>query len=465
MSNMITPLKTGELDSTSFSATLSSFTVNTHFEDLPNEVVQRLKELLLDWIGVTSAASTGADSSDPITKGVLSFMGGVGGTNTVLNRGQCYNAQTAALLNGAFSHTFDFDDTFARGCLHPGTSVVAATLAQAEEQKSTSADVLTALAIGYEVVCRISIQLGDQGYQRGFHITGTAGIFGCVAAISSLRHLSADVVENAFGLAGSKAAGSMQFLENGSWNKRLHPGFAAHDALLCVALADARVIGSSKCFDGRWGVFHAYSGRPSDTTQLLLDLGQEWEFMTTALKPFPACRMTHGAIDLVGQLAQSSGKESFQHIEVRIWQACVDIVGVNTPNKVHPRNIVDAQFSMYYQVAVAWLYGSWTGWAAYDKLNDPKIHELCDKITVVADPSISDLKTRLNITWEDGKQQQMELLQPMGEDNNPFDKARIDAKFLSLASPVYGQQKAAEILRAVDNLETKDIAAVMYLLK
>ena len=225
---------------------LAEFAGEVRPQDLPANVRIRLKQLLLDYIGVASAASTRADSTDPIGKGSTNFEGGAGlGSNTVYKHGQNYSPQTAALLNGALSHSFDFDDTFARGCLHPGTAIIPATLAEAESLNSSPDQILTALAVGYELVCRVAIQLSDGSYER----TATAGIFGCVAAISSLKGLPSRTVENAFGLAGSKAAGSMQFLENGSWNKRLHPGFAAYDAFLCVHLAEAGVHGAEKCFE------------------------------------------------------------------------------------------------------------------------------------------------------------------------------------------------------------------------
>ena len=445
---------------------IAEFTSDLRPHDLSANVRSRLKELLLDYIGVASAASTGADSMESIIKGITTFDGRAGtGSNTVFKNGQRYSTQIAALLNGALSHSFDFDDTFARGCLHPGTAIISATIAQAELQNSSPDQMLTALAVGYEVVCRIAIQLSDGSYQRGFHNTATAGIFGCVAAISSLRGLPSRTVEMAFGLAGSKAAGSMQFLENGSWNKRLHPGFAAHDAFLCVHLAEAGVRGAEKCFEGRFGVFHAYSSKSPNLKALTKNLGLEWEFMGTALKPFPACRMTHGAMDLASSMAASTDREGVESITVTIRPACVDIVGTPVPNKIHPQNVVDAQFSMYFQVAAAWLYGCNVGWAVYEKLDDPKISDLSERINVVADDNIDGLETKLTAKWANGSEKSARLFRPLGEESNPFTKDRIDQKFFSLTCPVYGQKIAAEIKDLVDDLENHSIAELMRLVK
>lgn len=445
---------------------IAEFTSGLRPHDLSTNVKSRLKELLLDYIGVASAACIGADSTEAIIKGVSTFTGEAeSGPNTVFKHGQRFSPQIAALLNGTLSHSFDFDDTFARGCLHPGAAIISAAVAQAEFQNSSPDRILTALAAGYEVVCRIAIQLSDGSYERGFHNTATAGIFGCVAAISSLRGLCSRTIEMAFGLAGSKAAGSMQFLENGSWNKRLHPGFAAHDAFLCVHLAEAGVHGAEKCFEGRFGVFHAYSSKPSNLKALTKNLGLEWDFIGTALKPFPACRMTHGAMDLASAMAASTDREGVESITVAIRPACVEIVGTRMPNKVHPQNIVDAQFSMYFQVAAAWLYGCDAGWAVYKKLDDPKINDLTERINVVGDEDIDGLETKLTAKWANGSEKSDRLFRPLGEESNPFTKDRIDQKFFSLTRPVYGQKIAAEIKELVDDLENHSIAELMRLVR
>lgn len=444
---------------------LAKFAHDTQFHDLPAEVPTKLKELLLDYIGVSAAASIGADSTEPIYQGILSFAGGSSGSNTVFKRGQQYSPPVAALLNGALSHSYDFDDTFARGCLHPGTAVIPATLAQAESLHSSTQDVLAALAVGYEVVCRVGTQLSDGGYERGFHNTSTAGIFGCVAAIASLQKLPAAVIETAFGMAGSKASGSMQFLENGSWNKRLHPGFAAYDAFLCVHLAEAGVLGAAKPLEGRFGAFHAFSSRTPDLEGLTQHLGVDWQFLGTALKPFAACRMTHGAIDLASDIAASAGRENVDSITVSIRQECVNIVGLPAPNKIHPENIVEAQFSIYYQVAVAWFYGASMGWAVYDKLHDERVRQLSERITVVADQEINGLETKLAVKYTDGTCKGDSLLRPLGEESNPFTKDRVDQKFFGLASPVYGDDTARLIKDLVDGFEGSSVGRLMDVVK
>ena len=441
---------------------LVRFLCDTTYETLSSEVIQKIKELLLDHIGVASSAACNAESSKPFLDAITAF-GGTGGHSTVYTKGNSFPVQSAALLNGAFAHTFDFDDTFAAGALHPGASVISAALAQSELSNVDAKTLLTALAVGYEVICRIARALGAGSYERGFHSTGTAGIYGAIAAVAKVKKLSHATTEMAFGLAGSRAAGSMQFLDNGSWNKRLHPGFAAHDALLCINLAEAGVIGSSKPLEGKAGFFHSYAVN-ADLSRLTEGLGKEWIFLSTALKPYPACRMTHTSIEIAERMAQEKPSVPVESITVAMHPICWNIVGTPQPNKIRPENIVDAQFSNYSQTAIAWLHGSKIGWGAYDKIYDADVQALAARVTVISDKEVVPLGARFHVIWQDGTEKKEELDAPLGEASNPFSLERIREKFLSLAKPVYGD-RASGILDTVQNLEKYRAMDLISLLK
>ena len=441
---------------------LANFVCDTTYETLSSDVIQKIKELLLDHIGVAASAACNAESSKPFLSAIAAF-GGTEGNSTVYTKGKSFPVHSAALLNGAFAHTFDFDDTFAAGALHPGASVIPAALAQSELSNVHASSLLTALAVGYEVICRIARSLGSGSYERGFHSTGTAGIYGAIAAIAKIKKLSAVTTKMAFGLAGSKAAGSMQFLDNGSWNKRLHPGFAAHDALLCITLAEAGVIGSSKPLEGKAGFFHSYAVN-SDMSSLTKGLGQEWIFLGTALKPYPACRMTHTSIEIAERMAQEKPSVAVESISVAMHPICWDIVGIPQPNKIRPENIVDAQFSNYVQTAIAWLYGSKVGWAAYEKIYDADVQALAARVRVISDKEVVPLGARFHVKWQDGTEKAEGLDAPLGEASNPFSLERIREKFLSLAKPVYGD-RANEILEVVQVLEKHRAVDLISLLQ
>ena len=202
---------------------LAAFVTTTTASQLTPDLKDKVKEVVIDYLGVTIGALDNADSTEPIFKAILAFQGGdAKGPNlcTVLGNGDPrFLPQNAGLLNAALSHSLDFDDTYIDGTLHAGCTAVSAALTQAELLGSAAGpeEFMLAVAIGYEITCRIGRELGFEAYHRGFHNTSTAGIFGAVAAIATLKRLPSKTVEMAFGLAGSKAAGSMQYLDNGSW--------------------------------------------------------------------------------------------------------------------------------------------------------------------------------------------------------------------------------------------------------
>ena len=424
---------------------LANFVANFKPVDMKPEMYEKTRELVLDILGVSILGSAVAESSAPFIKAVETLTRGFPGTNTVFGTSKTFPAPYAAMLNAAFAHTLDFDDTHIRGVGHPGAPVVAAALAEAEGKAAISFnEVLQAITLGYEINVRISSGLGPGGYERGFHNTGTSGIFGAITALCKLRGLGADVIENAFGLALTYSSGTMQWLENGSWNKRLNPGNAAFNAFNAVAFAEAGVLGAAKAIEGKFGFLTAYTNTPS--VKLITEqLAEKWFYLDTALKPFPACRLTHAHIELAASLAEFNKGQSIKEIRIGMDKKTVPIVGEALPNKIHPTNIVEAQFSVYYQTAASWLYGSSLGWSVYDRLNDPKIHELCEKVIVDSQDLPSMVYTTMEATWEDGTTDERLLEGPLWESDRMPSYEGVKQKFVSNVSEVLGQRKTDQL--------------------
>lgn len=327
---------------------------------------------------------------------------------------------------------------------------------------------MLAVCVGYEVTCRIGCELGFEAYDRGFHNTGTAGIFGSVAALAVLRQLPAETIEMAFGLAGSKSAGSMQYLDNGSWNKRLHPGFAVHDAFMCVSLAEAGVVGATKIIEGKMGFLQAYSPKQDKSLdRIVANLGKEWVWLKSSLKPYPACRMTHTFIEMAGNFHASrrTNVDDVASVKLKMSPSSYLLVGQPTPNKVHPMNNIDAQFSVYFQVANALLHGPDTGIQAYQKLGDQEIASLCDRITAHADPAMKSFSGIMAITWASGGVDTAQKDFPLGETQHPFTRDKVEAKFRRLAVPVFGELKASKMVQLVDSLEERSVEELLLLLQ
>jgi 2-methylcitrate dehydratase PrpD len=443
----------GENKPQNITKALCEFVTAFKFEMLEPRMVNKIKELVLDQIGVAAGAARDAESSEPFLGAVVALQGSsVAGGSTVFTKGRTFLLQFAGFLNAAYVHTFDFDDTNAEAILHPGASVVPAVLAQGELANCDGQAHITAFAVAYEVSCRIGRGLGVGSYERGFHNTGTVGIFGAIAGIAKVKGLSTKQVEDAFGLAGSFASGSMQFLDNGSWNKRLHPALAVHNAFVAVAMAEAGVLGSSRPLEGKHGLFHSYSTSAS-LDRVTEKLGSEWAFASTAIKPFPACRMTHTSIEMVPELSELRKHTAVKRIRVELSPGCWNIVGVPAANKIHPQCIVDAQFSIYYQIAVCWLYGTGLQWKAYEKLSDEGVNALTDRIEAVANDDLITLEARIRVEWEDGHTAERSMVYSLGENENPLSKEGVHVKFLGLVEHVYGDKGSREIIKVLEDLE------------
>jgi 2-methylcitrate dehydratase PrpD len=440
---------------------LANFAATVSFDAIPQATRSRMKECFLDFIGNSAFASREAESSPAFRAGVQALASGEG-TGTVMGEARRYPYQYAALLNGAYAHTLDFDDTSIFGSLHPGAAVIPAALAEAERTGASGRQFIEALAAGNEVACRVGAAIGVTAYDRGFHITPVAGIFGAVAAVARLRGLDGRAIENAFGLAGSRAAGSMQYLENGAWNKRLHPGWAAHDALVALAFSEAGTLGASSAIEGHYGVLAAYSNAAQP--DLLTDrLGQWWAAGEIAIKPYPSCRLTHSAIDAALALrGRVNSKRADAALDLGLSAKAVQVVGEALPNKRHPRNVVDGQFSVYFQLAVAWLDGK-CDWNSYRRLGAADVAALADRIEVRIDDGLPVGGAILSLRGDSGLAVRID--EPLGEPSRPLPWQAMVDKYAGLAEPVFGKERTRQIAARVQELEYEpSIAAIADLL-
>src|SRR5690242_590430 len=257
--------------------TLAGYVAELTFDDIPPEVLERAKVLTLDFLGSAIRARRDAESTPSLLKMLEALALDGKGESTVFGDDKTWTPAVAALLNGALGHSLDFDDTHADSSLHASAPVVPAAFAVGEMVGASGRDVLTAVVAGYEVCCRLGNALDPTShYARGFHPTATAGTYGAAAAAAKLFGLSQEQIVSAFGVSGSQAAGSLQFLVNGAWNKRYQVGAAAMNGVIAATLARNDFIGSSESIEGKHGLLVGYTDTPHPG-KAVADLGASYE--------------------------------------------------------------------------------------------------------------------------------------------------------------------------------------------
>jgi 2-methylcitrate dehydratase PrpD len=329
------------------------------------------------------------------------------------------------------------------------------------------AALVTALVAGYETLCRVSMALEPpQHYERGFHPTATAGTFGAAAAAGYVFGLSAEQMTSAFGVCGSQAAGSLQFLANGAWNKRLQVGAAAMNGLIAATMARHGFVGAAEALEGRYGFLRAYAPSPV-FARVTAALGSHWETLQVGVKPYPSCRFTHPAVDAILALhaRHDLAADDIEAVTIGLSDKGLDLVGRPQERKRRARNVVDGQFSMHFVGAVALREGRFV-WESYRFVGDPAIDALCDRIDVVVDPAVEAIypaKLGGRVTLKTRLGEISELVEvPKGEPENFLSEAEMRAKFLGLVAPYFAADAGAALADRLLGVEReRDIGGLL----
>jgi 2-methylcitrate dehydratase PrpD len=357
----------------------------------------------------------------------------------VIGTGQRTSAPWAALANGTTAHAVELDDVTTESSLHPGVAVIPAAVALAQQLQSPPSRLMEAIVAGYEVTMRVGNALNPaSAYARGFHPTGVAGVFGAASAAAHLLELDVDQRARALGIAGTMASGSLEYLADGSWTKRLNAGWAGHAGITAAYLARGGFVGPVSVFEGRLGVLHAYSdaGLPE---RLLADLGEPLQVMRVSIKPYACCRYNHGLIDCMLQLRPEVVLDDVEHIRLGVLSGGALLVADPISQKRAPVGIVDAQFSAPYAAAAALVFG--TGdISAYspDRLADPAVRRLMGVTDCYHDVSLDAEYPRkwpaaAEVHLKEGRVLSRRIEFATGEPENPVSREALIAKFVSLA--------------------------------
>lgn len=433
---MSTVSKTSKTNTTTPGVTeqLASFLADIRYEQLPRPVVERTKDLFLDWL----ASALAGRNARPvrILEQFAAMMGPQDGPSEILVSRSRTSPLFAALVNAASSHVVEQDDVHNGAVFHPATVVFPAVLAAAQQSGASGRDLIAATVVGYEAGIRIGAFLGRTHYQV-FHTTGTAGTLAAAAGVAHILQADASVMLQSFGSAGTQAAGLWEFLRDGADSKQLHTAKAAADGLLAAYIARDGFTGARRILEGEQGMAAGMS-RDADPSKLVAGLGERWSLLETSFKFHASCRHTHPAADalLTAMQEHHLSADHIKHVYVHVHQAAIDVLGPVTD----PRTVHQAKFSMGFVLALIALYGH-AGVTDFtdEALQDPLIRRFLDRVEMVLDAEIDAAYPErwvglVEVETDDGRRLTARVDVPRGDPGNTLSRAEIEEKARRLAA-------------------------------
>jgi 2-methylcitrate dehydratase PrpD len=419
--------------------TLARFLVSHRAADVPEKVRREAARSFLNWVG----CAVGGSRHETVENALAALSPFSGPREaTVLGRADRLDAMLAALMNGITSHTFDFDDTHLKTVIHPSGPVASALLALAERKRISGADFLHAFILGVEAECRIGKSVYPEHYDIGWHITGTAGVFGAAAAAGRVLGLSEQQMTWALGIAATQSSGLREMF--GTMCKPFHPGNAARNGLLAALLAQRDFTSSVQAIEAKRGFANVLSTgfRPGEITDRL---GETWEISLNTYKPFACGIVEHPAIDGCIQLRNEHKlkPEDIEGISLAVHPLVVELTGKKTP-----QTGLEGKFSVFHSSAVAVIYGA-AGEQEYsdEVVRDPKVIALRDRVTAAVEKGMHEDQVRVTIRLKDGRTLEKHVEHAVGSLARPMSDADLEAKFRGLCAGILAKDETDRLIR------------------
>jgi len=424
---------------------LARYVVAARPGDVPPTVWAEARRTLVNWVGCALGGAR-HETLDRTIAALTPFAGAAHAT--VIGRRERMDALTVSLLNGMSSHVLDFDDTHLKTVIHPAGPVAPAILAVSERLAVSGRDFLHALVLGAEVECRIGNAVYPAHYDRGWHITGTAGVFGAAAACGKLLNLSEQQMVWALGLAATQPVGLREMF--GSMTKSFHPGRAAQNGLTAALLASQDFTSADTSIEGQAGWAHVLSTEVH-YGEITDGLGSRYELLLNTYKPFACGVVIHPAIDACLQLRAEHRLTASQiaRIDLAVHPLVLELTGKRTP-----QTGLEGKFSVYAAAAIAIVAGA-AGPKQFTDVfvNNPEVVALRDRVVVTVDPAIGEAQVRAAITLADGRRLEKFIEHVVGSVERPMSDVDLDAKFLDLADGVLPAARARELLKLCRNAD------------
>lgn len=439
-----------------FAQAIGRFVGTLRLSDVPSAVVEKAKLVLLDTLGVALASST-MDFGAMVTR-VAQRLGGTAQSRVIGSKSKVA-AANAVLANGTLAHGLDYDDTLEEAIVHTGACAWMTALAVGEEVGAGGAAVLEAAIAATEVLCKVGLVAPGKFHARGFHPTALCSTFGAAAAAGKLYALTPAAWSDAFGLCGSQSSGIIEYLADGTWTKRLHPGWSAHGGVIATLLAREGFRGPGKVFEGTHGFFKAFGGTDGYRFEKFAELGKEWETPRLTFKSYPCGSISHPYMDCALKLKQkySPPPEKIAEVVCRTAEGPVHRLWEPLADKQRPVSSYGAKFSLPYSIAAMLARGR-AGLEEFsdEAIRDPVILGLARKVRYQLDPTIDyprHFSGHVKITMNDGTVLEENQPHPRGGFEAPLPPAEIEAKFRANAGLALPAEQAEQVIDFVGRLE------------
>lgn len=415
------------------SAELAGFAAGLTYEDIPAHVARRTEDLLLD----TLASELAGSSARPVQSmaKLADTMGPASGPSENLVTRKTTSPLFAALVNAAAAHMVEQDDVHNGSVFHPAAVVFPPAIATAQALGRSGKELITACVAGYEVGIRVGEFLGRSHY-KVFHTTGTAGALASAAAVGRLLGLDEEQMLNAFGSAGTQAAGLWEFLRDAADSKQLHTGKAAVNGMIAAYLAQDGFTGARHILEGPQGMAAGMS-TDADVRKLTDGLGTRWTVVESSFKFHASCRHTHPAADALLKLVLSHDlkAQDIASVTAHVHQGAIDVLGP----VVNPTSVHQSKFSMGTVLAMIALHRR-AGLPEFDAaLGDAQVEAFRDRVSMVLDDEVDTAYPnrwigKVTVRTTDGQEYFERVDEPKGDPGNTLSREEIETKAYALGT-------------------------------
>ena len=435
---------------------LAQYIINAKPTDIPNAVEQEAKRCLLNWLGCSIAGSREESVEAALT--AVHEMAGTGNIS-VLGRAEKLDLSHAAFINGVSADVLSFSDTHPATLIHAGGVVGSAILALSEKIPTNGRDFINALIVGYETACHVGIAMYPWHYNRGWHITGTAGIFGAAAATGKILGLDEHRMVYALGIAATQSAGLREMF--GSMCKNLHIGRAAQNGLAAAILAKNGFTSSTQSLEAPRGFLNVFGEKP-DIEAVTKGLGHDYEILKNTYKPYPCGVVIHPIIEGCIEISQKHNIDAsnIRSVSLRCNPYVVELCGKKSPTRT-----LEAKLSVYHSAAASLIAGRMTDLEYRPEyINRTDVLALRSKVIVTVDDKIREDETEVVIELKSGERMTTHIDHVIGSMHRPMSDIDMEQKFRALVDPLLPQSNVDQLIDCCRNVNLlEDISIIARL--